>query len=53
MIEQKDFTKELLKETVNNILDNKEVSNSLKEKLEFMDKLNPSTIIYDEIIKNK
>ena len=53
MIEQKDFTKELLKETVNNILDNKEISNSLKEKLEFMDKLNPSTIIYDEIIKNK
>ena len=53
MIEQKDFTKELLSETVNNILDNKDVSNSLKEKLEFMDKLNPSTIMYEEIIKNK
>ena len=53
MIEQKDFTEELLSETVNNILNNKEVSNGLKEKLEFMDKLNPSTIMYEEIIKNK
>ena len=53
MIEQKDFTKELLSETVNNILDNKEVNKMMIEKLEFIDKLNPSTIIYNEIIKNK
>ena len=53
MIEQKDFTKELLSETVNNILDNKEVNKMMIEKLEFIDKLTPSTIIYNEIIKNK
>lgn len=53
MIEQKDFTKELLSETVNNILDDKKVNKAMIEKLEFIDKLNPSTIIYNEIIKSK
>ncbi len=53
MIEQKDFTKELLKNSISKILDDKEFNKSLKQKLEFMEKPNPSTIIYNEIIKNK
>ncbi len=53
MIEQKDFTKKLLEDTVSKILDDKEFNKSLKEKLEFMEKPNPSTIMYNEIIKNK
>ena len=53
MIEQKDFTKDLLEETVRKVLDDKEFNKELKEKLEFMEKPNPSTIMYNEILKNK
>jgi UDP-N-acetylglucosamine--N-acetylmuramyl-(pentapeptide) pyrophosphoryl-undecaprenol N-acetylglucosamine transferase len=53
MIEQKDFTKELLEDTVRKVLDNKEFNKELKDKLEFMEKPNPSTIMYNEILKNK
>lgn len=53
MIEQKDFTKQLLEDTVSKILDDKEYNKALKQKLEFMEKPNPSTIIYNEIIKSK
>ena len=53
MIEQKDFTKKLLEDTVSKILDDKEFNKELKQKLEFMEKPNPSTIMYNEIIKNK
>lgn len=53
MIEQKDFTKELLETTVKKVLDDKEYNKSLKQKLEFMEKPNPSTIMYNEILKNK
>ncbi len=53
MIEQDNLTKEVLLENVKKILDNKEENKRIKEKLEFIPKLNSSTIMYEEIIKNK
>ncbi len=53
MIEQSNFSKELLESTVSDILDNKEKNKELKNKLEFMEKPNSSTIMYNEILKNK
>ncbi len=53
MLEQKDFSKETLTENVNKILDDKEFNKELKNKLEFTKKLDSSTIMYNEILKNK
>lgn len=53
MIEEDKLTKELILETIKKILDNKTEYKIIKEKLEFMPKLNPSEIIYNEIKKNK
>ena len=51
MIEQTDLSKELLLESIKKLLDNKEEYKRIKEKLEFIPKLNSSTIMYEEIIK--
>ena len=53
MIEQDKFSRELLENTIKDMLDNKEKNKELKQKLEFMEKPNSSTIMYNEIIKNK
>ena len=53
MIEQKEFTKELLSDNVRKILDDEKFNKEIKSKLEFMEKIDSSTIMYNEIIKNK
>ncbi len=52
MIEQSNLSKELIQNNIKKILDNELEYKKIKEKLEFIEKPNSSTIMYDKIIKN-
>lgn len=52
MIEQANLSKEVLLDNIKKLLDNKKEYERIKEKLEFIEKPNSSTIIYNGIIKN-
>ncbi len=53
MIEQSDLTPELLLTSIKSILDNKKEYDDIVKKIEFMEKPESSTKIYNEIIKTK